>query len=186
MCYNIQHNTHPKALKAFWSLHMLGILSHVFLRRLVKSLWMTVKFLPLQKRIGKFLEFSTRQISGYIYTNSWHSPSITGALPGLHQRSARVWNSCKVYQLLRLMSQNLFWVFLQAWGYVNLITDQSVRLWNSHVVTSPWPQVSFEPIRALQAINQPMHARYTVPVISTLIKLFSTFLLLAIKADCDS
>lgn len=172
--------------KAFSILHMLGILSHVFLRRFVKSPWMTVKSLPLQKRIGKFLEFSTCQISGYVYTNSWHSPSITRALPGPHQRSVRVWNSCKMYQLLRLMSKNLFWVFLQAWGYVNLITDQSVRLWNSHVVTSPWPQVSFEPIRAVQAINQPTHAGYTVPVIATLIELFSTFTLLAIKADCDS
>lgn len=185
MCYNIPHNIHPKSLKAFWGLHMLGIISHVFLRWFVKSLWMTVKSLPFQKRIGKFLDFSACQISGYVYTNSWHSPSITWELPGPHKRSARVWNSCKVYRLLRLMSKNLFWVFLQAWGYAKLITDQSVHRWNSHVVTSPWPQVSFEPIRALQAINQPMHAHYTVPVIAMLIELFSTFSLLAIRADCD-
>lgn len=105
LSYNIQHNTHPKALKAFWSLHMLGILSHVFLSG-SSSLreWLWSLFLS-KNELASFWSPPHVKISGYVYTNSWHSPSITGALPGPHQRSASVWNSCKSVSVTALNEQ---------------------------------------------------------------------------------
>lgn len=111
LSYNIQHNTYPKALKAFWSLHMLGILSHVFLSgssSLREWLWS--------------LFLSKNELASF-----WSSPHvkfqdtftlIADTLPRSQeryldrtkgQRGSEI--PAKVYQLLRLMSKSLFWVF---------------------------------------------------------------------------
>lgn len=111
LSYNIQHNTHPKALKAFWSLHMLGILSHVFLSgssSLCEWLWS--------------LFLSKNELASF-----WSSPHvkfqdtftlIADTLPRSQeryldrtkgQRGSEI--PAKVYQLLSLMSKSLFWIF---------------------------------------------------------------------------